>query len=179
MPVGQKVEKYCLTLFLCKSTLFQSWQLLCSSRNSILPQRSSRSDSSKMLRAQLFVNLCYCFPHRTQTLSILLLFKMWWTAVYPGFRCWGWRFLITLADLCLWRLLFHRGCHQVAFIASVDLHTQRQQGKQRDDRKYEGTRWHAMHKHTHGCQPTSLSAPLHHFTCTPTTHDSVSQQQAS
>ncbi len=154
---AKKGEKYCLTLFLCKSTLFQSWQLLCASRNSFLPQRSSRSDSSEMLRAQLFVNLYYYFPHNTQTLSILFLFKnvvnssLSWIqvlrVVFPNHA--GGPLFMTF--------VIPQGLSSVAFIASVDLHTQLQQGKQK--------RWPQIRRHVltrHAQTHTWLSAHITH-----------------
>lgn len=89
-----------------------------------------------------------------------------------------------------WRLFFHRGLSSVVFIAIVNQQTQLWLGKKKwHGRKYKGalagvhTNAHARRRarklHTHGCQPTSLNLPLHHFTCTPTPQNPVSRQQAS
>lgn len=118
-----------------------------------------RSDSSEMLSAQLFVNLYYCCPHRTQTLSVVFPFKMWWTAEFildSGAE--GGVFLSTwqtsVCDVCC-----SMGVVMSDLYHSVDLHTQLRQGE--TQKRTQICRHELTHtctnKHTHGCQPTSLS----------------------
>lgn len=103
--------------------------------------------------------LYYCCPHRTQALSVVFPFKMRWTAEFildsgaeGGVSLSTWQ--TSICDVCC-----SMGVVMSDLYHSVDLHTQLRQGE--EQKRPQICRHELTHtctnKHTHGCQPTSLS----------------------